>query len=205
MPAASYGFDCQSCGACCSVSADWPRFSMEDEVQLDSIPSRYIRADEGGMRCDGVRCSALSGEVGKFTACGIYELRPDVCRACVPGGDDCLMAREAHGMPRPISWRQDSGTETVHPPLSLIETPRGDPLVTFNAMKMQAIAEDPSLSIEEKIAKLREIESEARALQRAASESPMNSNDGWDDDLREVRFALDRLGAKEPKKGAASL
>ncbi|WP_245440889.1 YkgJ family cysteine cluster protein [Mesorhizobium sanjuanii] len=92
-------FDCQSCGACCSYSAEWPRFSTEDDAQLDRIPQKYVSSNEAGMRCDGVRCSALSGEVGKHTACGIYELRPDVCRACMPGGDDCLMARRAHGLP----------------------------------------------------------------------------------------------------------
>ncbi|RWN61578.1 MAG: YkgJ family cysteine cluster protein [Mesorhizobium sp.] len=91
-------FDCQSCGACCSYAAEWPRFSTEDDEQLDRIPQKYVAADEAGMRCDGVRCSALSGEVGKSTACGIYEVRPDVCRACMPGGDDCLMARRAHGL-----------------------------------------------------------------------------------------------------------
>jgi Fe-S-cluster containining protein len=92
-------FDCQSCGACCSYSAEWPRFSTEDDAQLDRIPQKHVAADESGMRCDGVRCSALSGEVGKSTACGIYEVRPDVCRACMPGGDDCLMARRSHGLP----------------------------------------------------------------------------------------------------------
>ena len=92
-------FDCQSCGACCSYSADWPRFSTEDDEQLDRIPAELVAADQSGMRCLGVRCVALIGEVGKHTACGIYELRPDVCRACMPGGDDCLMARAAHGLP----------------------------------------------------------------------------------------------------------
>ena len=33
----------------------------------------------------------------------------------------------------------------------------------------------------------------------------MNANDGWEDDLRQVRLALDKLGAVEPLKGAASL
>jgi Fe-S-cluster containining protein len=92
-------FDCHSCGACCSYSAEWPRFSTEDDAQLDRIPAKYVSADEAGMRCDGRRCSALAGDVGKSTACGIYEIRPDVCRACMPGGDDCLMARKAHGLP----------------------------------------------------------------------------------------------------------
>ncbi|WP_246678310.1 MULTISPECIES: YkgJ family cysteine cluster protein [unclassified Mesorhizobium] len=90
-------FDCQSCGACCSYSAEWPRFSTEDDAQLDRIPEKYVAADLSGMRCDGVRCSALSGEVGKSTACTIYEMRPDVCRACMPGDDECLMARRALG------------------------------------------------------------------------------------------------------------
>lgn len=78
-------------------------------------------------------------------------------------------------------------------------------MASFNMMKAQGIVSDNSLTTEIKIEKLREIESEARGLQRAASESSMNDNDGWDDDLREVRLALDKLGATEPLKGAASL
>ncbi|WP_411962679.1 YkgJ family cysteine cluster protein [Mesorhizobium sp. ES1-1] len=90
-------FDCQSCGACCSYSPEWPRFSTEDDAQLDLIPEKYVAADLSGMRCDGQRCSALSGEVGKSTACLVYQVRPDVCRACMPGDDECLIARRAHG------------------------------------------------------------------------------------------------------------
>ncbi|PTE08997.1 hypothetical protein [Mesorhizobium helmanticense] len=78
-------------------------------------------------------------------------------------------------------------------------------MVTFREMKVQEIVEDETLTTEEKIARLREIESEARGLQRAASESPMGDDDGWQDELRQVRIALDKLGAKEPRKGAASL
>jgi hypothetical protein len=78
-------------------------------------------------------------------------------------------------------------------------------MVSFNILKAQGIVADVSTTNEIKVERLREIETEARALQRAASESAMNDNDGWDDDLREVRLALDRLGATEPLKGAASL
>lgn len=78
-------------------------------------------------------------------------------------------------------------------------------MVTFREMKVEAIVEDASLTGDEKIAKLRNLESEARALQRAASESSMNDDDGWQDDLRSIRFALDKLGADEPRKGAATL
>ncbi|WP_256752627.1 hypothetical protein [Mesorhizobium sp. Mes31] len=78
-------------------------------------------------------------------------------------------------------------------------------MATFREMRVLEIVEDDALTYEQKIAGLREIESEARGLQRAASESPMNDDDGWQDDLRQVRLALDKLGATEPKKGAASL
>ncbi|TGQ52072.1 YkgJ family cysteine cluster protein [Mesorhizobium sp. M1C.F.Ca.ET.193.01.1.1] len=95
---ASVAFDCQSCGACCAYSADWPRFSTEEDAELDRIPEELVATDQSGMRCEGGRCSALRGEVGKGTACTIYEIRPHVCRACMPGGDDCLMAREMYGL-----------------------------------------------------------------------------------------------------------
>ena len=78
-------------------------------------------------------------------------------------------------------------------------------MATFREMRVLEIVENGSLTNDEKIAELREIESEARGLQRAASESPMSDDDGWQDDLRQVRLALDKLGAKEPRKGAASL
>lgn len=78
-------------------------------------------------------------------------------------------------------------------------------MVTLKEMTVQHVMEDDTLTRDEKIERLREIESEARQLQRAASEGPMNAGDGWEADLREVRLALDRLGWKEPKKGAASL
>jgi hypothetical protein len=79
-------------------------------------------------------------------------------------------------------------------------------MVTFNEMRIQKIVEDKDMSIDVKIQELREIETEARGLQRAASESPMNANDGWDADLREVRRALDKLGAKKAtQKSGATL
>jgi uncharacterized protein len=90
--------DCRACGACCSFSAEWPRFSLESDAELDRIPGTYKDADLGRMRCDGDRCSALVGEVGVSTACAIYAVRPDVCRACLPGDDACLMARQRFGL-----------------------------------------------------------------------------------------------------------
>jgi len=86
-------FDCQSCGACCSYSEDWPRFSLETDEELDRIPAEYVSADLGGMRCEDNRCSALDGKLGVHVGCRIYAVRPIVCRTCMPGDDECLMAR----------------------------------------------------------------------------------------------------------------
>jgi uncharacterized protein len=91
---ASQNFDCQSCGACCAYSADWPRFSLETEEELDCIPAEYVAADLGGMRCENDRCTALEGTLGKFVTCTVYAVRPIVCRTCMPGDDECLMARD---------------------------------------------------------------------------------------------------------------
>ncbi|GAA4133074.1 hypothetical protein ACFFTN_21440 [Aminobacter aganoensis] len=70
---------------------------------------------------------------------------------------------------------------------------------------VRKILNDPLASREIKIQRLRHLEEDARALQRAASESAMNSDDGWQAELRLVRLALEQLGARRIRKGAASL
>jgi len=98
MPAADpledLGAICQACGACCSFSAEWPRFSLETEADLGHIPFKFVDDSRGRMKCHGARCAALVGEVGVSTACAIYAARPLVCRDCVVGDDACLMARK---------------------------------------------------------------------------------------------------------------
>ena len=89
---------CRTCGACCSYSADWPRFSLESEAQLERIPRQLVGDNEHGMRCTGDRCAALVGVVGRSTSCAIYPLRPDVCRACLPGDAECREARRHFGL-----------------------------------------------------------------------------------------------------------
>lgn len=89
---------CQSCGACCAYSRSWPRFTLEDDDGLQRIPPSYTAEDGAGMRCIGDRCSALVGEVGAATSCAVYDVRPDVCRACQPGDEACTMAREHFGL-----------------------------------------------------------------------------------------------------------
>src|SRR5262249_49347786 len=60
---------CNSCGACCSYSRDWPRFTMENEDDLSRIPRELVDDSLNGMRCHGDRCAALVGEVGVKTGC----------------------------------------------------------------------------------------------------------------------------------------
>jgi uncharacterized protein len=98
-PAIEVGNPCQACGACCSYSPNWPRFTTEDEAMLELIPEKFVNERLSGMRCDGDRCSALSGKVGVATSCGIYPVRPEVCRICMPGDVEGEMARRRHGLP----------------------------------------------------------------------------------------------------------
>ena len=103
---------CQSCGACCSYSANWPRFSIEDDTALDLIPAKHVNERRSGMRCDRDRCSALSGEIGTATSCTIYAVRPEVCRTCLPGDVECNMARRKHGL-APIVAPAQAGAHTA--------------------------------------------------------------------------------------------
>ena len=89
---------CQACGACCSYSGDWPRFTLEDDAAIARIPARFVAAGGSGMSCVDGRCGALLGEVGRATACAVYDVRPEVCRACEPGDDACNMARHRFGL-----------------------------------------------------------------------------------------------------------
>ena len=104
---------CQACGACCSYSQNWPRFTTEDDAALDLIPERFVNERLSGMRCDGDRCSALSGKVGEATACLIHAVRPEVCRTCMPGDAECAMARRRHGLPVLDVVPANAGTHTA--------------------------------------------------------------------------------------------
>ncbi|MGB8401799.1 YkgJ family cysteine cluster protein [Bradyrhizobium sp.] len=104
---------CRACGACCSYSQDWPRFTTEDDAQLDLIPEEFVNQSLSGMRCDGDRCSALSGKIGVATRCDIHAVRPEVCRTCMPGDVECAMARRRHGL-APISAVVPAKAEGTH-------------------------------------------------------------------------------------------
>ncbi|MDI7861888.1 hypothetical protein MRS76_07945 [Rhizobiaceae bacterium n13] len=71
--------------------------------------------------------------------------------------------------------------------------------------KIRQICSSASLTKDRKIKELQTLEQEARAIQRAATESPMAEDDGWQNDLRLIEKALLDLGAGERETGAATL
>lgn len=95
---------CTACGACCaSFRVD---FSVHELLsQGGTVPDGLtVEVTEHTCRMRGSdhtppRCAALTGQLGKRVACGIYEWRPNPCRELAPGGDACLRARLRHGLP----------------------------------------------------------------------------------------------------------
>ncbi|WP_411033550.1 hypothetical protein [Shinella sp. BYT-45] len=77
--------------------------------------------------------------------------------------------------------------------------------VSTMELKLQAIRNDAGLTREEKIARLEKLRSEARALQRAATESAMVEDDGWYEDVHLIDTELESLGRTVEEKGAATL
>jgi hypothetical protein len=72
-------------------------------------------------------------------------------------------------------------------------------------LKLQEIRSETGLSRQEKIARLEKLRSEARALQRAATESAMVDDDGWYEDVHLIDTELENLGHSVEEKGAATL
>jgi Fe-S-cluster containining protein len=101
-------FDCQSCGACCKAhpSYEGKRYvSIYPEDAERMTPQQkedhLIETSPGHFAMKlvrGLRCSALSGEIGSCVSCKIYETRPDVCRGFEKDDDSCHFARTEAGL-----------------------------------------------------------------------------------------------------------
>ncbi|QND49197.1 hypothetical protein HB780_27140 [Rhizobium lusitanum] len=77
--------------------------------------------------------------------------------------------------------------------------------ITAMEQAIRDILGDSHLRRNRKIDRLLELQSEARGIQRAGSESAMSADDGLQDDLRVIEKALQELGADVEEKGAATL
>ena len=91
-------FDCVSCGACCFSRK--PRYL----ALLPWDASRTLPADslfsEGGqtfVKFDCGHCVHLQLAGGK-AVCGVYDDRPEACRAFRAGSFECVKARRANGI-----------------------------------------------------------------------------------------------------------
>ena len=77
--------------------------------------------------------------------------------------------------------------------------------VSTMELKLNAIRTDTGLARQEKVARLEKLRNEARALQRAATESAMVEDDGWYEDVHLIDTELENLGRSVEEKGAATL
>jgi len=90
--------DCTACAACCreaNVLLDEDDLERFRSAGREDLTGRaYIRRHRDGrivLRfADDKRCQLLRPD----NLCGIYEIRPDNCRAFVTGSEACLAARE---------------------------------------------------------------------------------------------------------------
>ena len=77
--------------------------------------------------------------------------------------------------------------------------------VSTMELKVGAIRDDDTLSRLEKITRLETLREEARALQRAGTESMMVDDDGWYENVHVIDTALAEFGLSVQEKGAATL
>lgn len=90
--------DCLRCGACCAPDEDWDRYVAVTDEEASVLPKRFrLRVLDGELgtepRPGGVRCIALSGELGAEVGCMIYAQRPQACRAFLVNSEPCHEAR----------------------------------------------------------------------------------------------------------------
>lgn len=83
--------DCLTCGGCCAWSETWP--VLIGDRDGEGIPEDLIDVEHERMQSYGHRCAALEGKLGVRVGCGVYAVRPLVCREFAAGSEDCLMVR----------------------------------------------------------------------------------------------------------------
>jgi uncharacterized protein len=94
----SVELDCLACAACCHdanvllESDDLARWKAAGRAELGR--RSYVRRARDGKVTLRFAASGRCQHLGDDRRCGIYELRPDNCRAFVVGSEACLSARE---------------------------------------------------------------------------------------------------------------
>jgi Fe-S-cluster containining protein len=103
-------YDCQQCGACCTIQGSMPAtgyvsLAPEESKRMKRLGLTVVQA--AGLSYLGTRyradapypvCVALRGEVGQSCRCNVYENRPRNCRQFEVGSRLCQEAREKAGL-----------------------------------------------------------------------------------------------------------
>ncbi|WP_343116988.1 YkgJ family cysteine cluster protein [Ostreiculturibacter nitratireducens] len=90
--------DCTTCGACCFGTHD--RYvALLPEDRGRAIPLDATSEIDGRrfLRMCGGHCAQLTRTPDARLVCGIYEVRPEACRAFRAGSFECLKARQHRG------------------------------------------------------------------------------------------------------------
>jgi Fe-S-cluster containining protein len=123
---------CVSCGACCAFFR--VSFFVHERENFDKwkVPlDRTVTTDskiysmQGTEKKHHPKCNSLTGRIGKYAICNMYENRPSPCRNFTASYSDgkknsrCDEARKAHGL-APLS-RSDWHIEPLKP--AVVEGP----------------------------------------------------------------------------------
>jgi Fe-S-cluster containining protein len=121
-------FDCTSCGACCfSKNQNYVRLLAEDRNR--PIPALAVHEADGRryLRMAGDHCSQLCRTADARLVCGIYEARPEACRAFRAGSFECRMAR-LHCGALAEAMRLPANVDVLHAPGPDMQRPEADVL-----------------------------------------------------------------------------
>jgi Fe-S-cluster containining protein len=127
--------DCTSCGACC-FGAHERYVALLPEDRGRAVPIIAVAEVDGRrfLRMQDGHCAKLHLSDGARLVCGIYEHRPEACRAFRAGSFECGRARHHRGMlaaamrnpppePAPIELpaaAENQGPEAALPPAHVI-------------------------------------------------------------------------------------
>jgi uncharacterized protein len=91
-------FDCVSCGACCfSRNPRYLALLPWDASRALPAESLFSEGGQTFVKFDCGHCVHLQLAGGK-AVCGVYEDRPEACRAFRAGSFECVRARRANGI-----------------------------------------------------------------------------------------------------------
>lgn len=109
-------FDCTSCGACCFGGHDRYIAILPQDAHRP-IPESVTQTidDKRYMRMSDGHCAQLCRTPDRRLVCGIYEVRPEACRAFRAGSFECLMARKHRGPQAEAMKRGEDDTPPVEP------------------------------------------------------------------------------------------